>query len=312
MNKLAGTLSLAFLTSLFAGSAVAAETKADSMSAPISPVTDPVNFESPYHTTEIRMIYLHQNFHDKIDTNLGKLKLGGEAQLFAIQARYAINDRLSVIATKDGYAKYNFDNTLEDQEGFANIALGVKYTVYHDKDSDFIVTTGFRIEIPTGDDDIYQGEGDGIANPFISIGKQWNNFHFMAYEGLRLPFDTDANSTFNDMSLHVDYKIGNFYPLIEAHWRHVIADGDGGEFNAELEGGAEAPVNVINDNMSGVDLLNLGTSDTQGNNYTNMAFGFRYKFTEALTMGAAYETRIGKSDDSMFDDRYTFDFIYSF
>ncbi len=71
-------------------------------------------------------------------------------------------------------------------------------------------------------------------------------------------------------------------------------------------------MNVINDNMSGVDLLNLGTSDTQGNNYTNMAFGFRYKFTEALTMGAAYETRIGKSDDSMFDDRYTFDFIYSF
>ena len=63
--------------------------------------------------------------------------------------------------------------------------------------------------------------------------------------------------------------------------------------------------------MGGVDLLNLGTSDTQGQNYTNLAFGFRYKFTENMTMGAAWKP-IGRSDDSMFDDRYTFDFIYSF
>ena len=305
MNKFAGTLTLGLAAASFTS-------LAEPLNDPIAPVTDPVNFESPYHTTEVRMIYLHQNFHDKIDTALGKLKLGGEAQLWAVQARYAVNERFSIIATKDGYAKYNFDNTLEDQEGFVNLGLGVKYSPIIDKENNFILTTGFRVEIPTGDEEMMQGKGDGIANPFVSIGKQWDNFHFMAYEGLRIPFNTDVNSTYNDMSLHVDYKIGNFYPLVEAHWRHVIASGDGGPFDAELEGGAKVPVDTINPGMGGIDLLNLGTSDTQGQNYTNLAFGFRYKFNENMTMGAAWETPIGRSDDSMFDDRYTFDFIYSF
>ena len=31
-----------------------------------------------------------------------------------------------------------------------------------------------------------QGKGDGVANPFVTIGKQWDKFHFMAYEGLRI------------------------------------------------------------------------------------------------------------------------------
>ena len=62
------------------------------------------HFELPYHTTEVRMIYLHRTSTYKIDTALGKLKLGGEAQLWAVQTRYAVNERLSIIATKDGYA----------------------------------------------------------------------------------------------------------------------------------------------------------------------------------------------------------------
>ena len=307
------TKKLALAVSLTAASTAFAQEAETKTSQPIAPVSDPVNFESPYHTTEVRMIYLRQNFQDKIKTAGGsKLKLGGQADLFAVQARYAFSDRFSIIATKDGYAKYDFDNTLEDQEGFANLALGVKYSPIIDEQNNFILTTGFRVEIPTGDDDIYQGKGDGIANPFISIGKQIDDVSFIFYEGLRIPFDTNNNSTYNDMSFHVDYKIGDFYPLVEFHWRHVIASGDGSPFDLELDGGGQAPIDDINPGFGGADLLNLGTSDTQGTNYTNLAVGFRYVVTDNITVGAAYETEITENDEGIFDDRYTFDCIISF
>lgn len=94
----------------------------------VSPVSNPVYFESPFHTTEARLIHIHQKLHSKVQTDpLGEVSLDGELNLTALQLRYAVNDRFSIIATKDGYARMKYDNTIESEDGFADLALGVKW-----------------------------------------------------------------------------------------------------------------------------------------------------------------------------------------
>ena len=291
-----------------------ANTQKDGFKDFIAPVSNPVYFESALHSTEIRTIILKQNLHDSLHTGpLGKVKLGGDLMVYAVQARYQINERLSLIATKDGYAEMDYENSLRDKSGFADLSLGLKYSPIIDHESQFALTTGLRVEIPTGDDEVYQGSGDGVVNPFVSAAKGYGNIHFQVYEGVRLPVDDEEQATINDFSLHVDYKIGNFYPLAEFHWRHVLASGEGGDNTVDVPGvGNGIPLNAANPNLEGLDIANLGTSDTQGQNYTNFALGFRYKINDAMNMGFAWESPLSDNDDGMFDERYTLDFIYSF
>ena len=281
----------------------------------IPPVSNPVYFESPFHTTEARLIHIHQELNgDVYTTPLGKAKLNGELTLTALQLRYAVNERFSIIATKDGYGRMKYDNTLETEDGFADIAVGIKYSPYIDYENQAIITLGLRFELPTGDSNMFQGRHEIIANPFISFAKGFDNLHIIGYQGFQLPFDNEKSSTISHTSLHVDYKIGNFYPLIELNWRHIIASGGGGPYDADVvpAGGATFDVDAINNNLSGLDIANLGTSDSEGNNYFDVAFGFRYKVTENLTAGFAFETPLSDSKDGLFRERYTFDLIYTF
>ncbi len=280
----------------------------------IAPVSNPVYFESPFHTSEARLIHLHQELNGDVYTAAGKLPLNGELTLTALQLRYAVNDRFSIIATKDGYGRMKYDNSLETEDGFADLAIGFKYSPYINYEDQEIITLGLRFELPIGDGNMLQGRHDGIANPFLSFAKGFGDFHILGYQGFQIPFSQSANSTISHTSLHADYKIGNFYPLIEMNWRHVISSGDGGRYDTDVKALdlGKQDVNFINNNLSGLDIANLGTSDSEGNNYFNMAFGFRYKLTENLIFGAAYETPLSDSKDGLFRERYTFDLIMTF
>jgi len=92
---------------------------------------------------------------------------GGDFRLYALELSYALNDRLALLATKDGYIDFNPNATLEDEEGFANIAVSAKYAFYKDGESGQIATAGLRYEIPTGETKVFQGRGDGIVQPFF-------------------------------------------------------------------------------------------------------------------------------------------------
>ena len=61
----------------------------------VSPMTNPTFFEDPRTLSEARLIFLNQK--------VPLTALGGDVQLFALQIRAALNDRVSIIATKDGY-----------------------------------------------------------------------------------------------------------------------------------------------------------------------------------------------------------------
>jgi len=92
----------------------------------VSPVSNPTNFEDPRATTEIRPIYAYHGISNDFVTG------GGDAQVAAVQLRVALSDRWSLIATKDGYVWLSPDSVVPHNNGWANLAAGVKYTFYRD------------------------------------------------------------------------------------------------------------------------------------------------------------------------------------
>ena len=70
----------------------------------VSPVANPLFFEDPQIRTEIRPLFIHHQVDD--DFIVG----GADARVYAVQARYAVNDRLAIIATKDGYVEIDLDS----------------------------------------------------------------------------------------------------------------------------------------------------------------------------------------------------------
>ncbi|MFT6645282.1 MAG: hypothetical protein ACJAX5_002926, partial [Patiriisocius sp.] len=52
--------------------------------------------------------------------------------------------------SKDGYAELDFDSFLPDEEGAANVSLGLKYALYADLATNSIFTVGFEYEIAGG------------------------------------------------------------------------------------------------------------------------------------------------------------------
>jgi hypothetical protein len=100
-----------------------------------------------------------------------------------------------------------------------------------------------------------QGRGKGILNPFFSTAVGLDRFHFMGYLGTRIPVSAD-DSAFFDLSLHGDYQVGSFFPLLEFNWVQV------------LHGGRRLPLD-----QEGFDFFNLGASKAGGNGVVTMAVG---------------------------------------
>jgi len=271
----------------------------------ISPVSNFVNFEDPRATTEIRPIFMYHDIHNDF-LGLG----GGSAYLLAVQARWAVTDRFALIATKDGYVwmrpASEIPGAVTHDDGMANLAFGAKYAVHYDEAAGRIATLGLRYELPIGDSGVLQGKvfridgvnerGDGILNPFLSSGVAAGNFHFLGYMGGRVPLDS-VDSTFFDMSLHGDYQIGNFYPLVEVNWIHTVADGK------------RLPIGV-----EGFDLLNLGSRNAEGKGVVTAAIGARWRALQAelynVDFGAAFEFPLTERRD-LFGFRVTSDIILS-
>jgi hypothetical protein len=107
----------------------------------ISPVSNPVNFEDPRATTEIRPLYAYHNVSNEFATS-------GDAHVVAVQARLALTERLAIIATKNGYVWMRPDpkiaGVVEHDDGWANIAFGLKYALYYHPERRAIGTFGLR------------------------------------------------------------------------------------------------------------------------------------------------------------------------
>lgn len=237
----------------------------------ISPISNPVNFEDPRATTEVRPIFAYHTISDNFVSS------GGNAKVAALQLRLAITERLAIIATKDGYVWLEPDDVLPRKNGWANIGFGLKYGFYYDPANRLMLTGGLRYETGSGDKDVFQGRGDGVMNGFLSGAFGYKDLHLIGYTGPRIPISGN-DSTFWDTSLHVDYQIGRFYPLIEFNWVQC------------LDGGRRLPLD-----QEGFDFFNLGSRDAGGHGVVTQAFGVRYRITDDLSIPTAGD-RVGGID----------------
>ncbi|MFN7142062.1 MAG: transporter, partial [Limisphaerales bacterium] len=220
---------------------------------------------------------------------------GGDVQVYAAQLRWAVTDRLAIIATKDGYIDINAVRGPRDQSGFADLAAGVKYALIDNEEANFILTPGLRLEIPTGNRDVYQGRGSGEWNPFISAAKGWGNFHVVGGFGARISNDWDKKTAQLHYSLQLDYYTCKwFIPFVSANAFTVLSDAE------------QLPLDV-----EGFDLINFGSSNASGRTQVALGTGFRSRLLDNLDVGFAYEFGVTKPK-GLFDDRFTVDLIYRF
>ena len=248
----------------------------------ISPVANPLFFESPLIQSEARPIFMYHNIDDDF--------IGGFVRVYAAQLRWAVNERLAIIATKDGFIQTRSD-ALSSQDGWADIGAGLKYALIDKPEDQFILTPGMKFEFASGNTDVFQGNGDGEFDFFVSSMKGWDKFHVTGSLGARVPIDMDEETSSLHYSLQLDYQTCKYFtPFVVANGFTTLSEGDGPAF-----GGIE-----------GVDLINFGASDNGGRTQITVGVGFRSQVWKHLDLGFAYESGL-TSPKGLFDDRFTFD-----
>ena len=274
------------------------------------PISNPTLFDLALPTTNVHPIFLHHVLPDQVSAGGGKVPFGGDVQLYALQFEYALSDRLSIVATKDGYVDMNFDNpAFSDSTGFANLGGGLKYAFLLDPISQTAVSGSLTLEFPTGNSDVLQGEGKGLANLIVSGLKLVDDWQFAGGAGLQIPF-SDEQATMGWVSAHASYEVSRwFIPMVEINWFNVIDEGDGtGNFGGQLAGGVPGAVE-----FEGGDLFNLGATNASENpNFVSAAVGFRSRLTNSVTAGLAYEIPLTDDEDSLMKERFTVDLTWTF
>jgi len=248
----------------------------------ISPISNPVFFEDPRTLTEAKFIFLNH----QLPSSVG----GNNVQLYALQLRAALTDRLSIIATKDGYIVS--ENSVEG-DGWANLSAGLKYNLYKDAAAQQILSVGATFQIPTGTPAALQGNGDGEFDLFatggLRIGECW---HLISASGFRLACDPNDQTDSWYWSNHIDRKLTawGLYGLYEVNWYHWLRSGP----NA-------LPID-------GLDLLNLGAKGVAGQNVVTNAVGLKWSPSIAQEIGIAFEFPL-TSDRDLMANRLNFNWI---
>jgi hypothetical protein len=239
----------------------------------ISPISNPVFFEDPRTLTEAKLIFLNNQMPGSVG--------GNNIQLYALQLRVALTDRLSIIATKDGYVVS--ENGVEG-DGWANLALGLKYNVYKDACAQRILSVGTTYQIASGTPAALQGNGDGEFNFFATGGMQIGEcWHLISATGFRVACDTNDQTDSWYWSNHIDRKLGSWglYGLYEVNWYHWLTSGN-----------TAVPVD-------GLDMLNLGAKGAAGRDVVTNAIGLKYSTSIAQEIGIAWEFPLTAERDIM-------------
>ncbi|HAW28098.1 MAG TPA: hypothetical protein DCY03_08270, partial [Planctomycetaceae bacterium] len=248
----------------------------------IMPVSNPVWSIDPRSLTYVRGIFINQ----MIDAQTPVLG-AGDLQVYALQLGIAINERLSIIAVKDGY------NTLQtrgvgNRTGWSDIGLGLKYVVIRDVENQFLLSGGLIYEATNGSSRVFQGNGDGVWTPYVSIGKQIGSGHLIASSGYHVPGDTAEESQSIYYSIHYDHPVTSKLSAV-AELNGIVYTKSGQALPLNIEGG---------------DWINLGSSSVAGNNVVTTAIGANYRLNSCLSLAGVWEFPISNRKD-LLDSRTT-------
>lgn len=266
----------------------------------VPPVSNPFLNETPYITTEVRPIIIHNDVPGDVLANTpfapGEPG-GGNLNIFAFQMRFALTDRLGVIFNKNGVMDYNHTaGQLQSDTGLANLSFGVKYALISDPKKERLVTAAVAYEIPSGtlksDTFRLQGDGRGFLNTFVTATETYNKIGVQGMLGIKLSLDGERNISWFNYSLHVDYEVvPDIFPLIEFNgFVPIIED-----------------TRQNSHTFEGLDLVSVGGSDPD--NVLTFAFGSRFRLTNNVLAGVVYEVPLTHDKDIM-DWRITADMVF--
>jgi hypothetical protein len=278
-----------------------AESPADDWKAhTISPVANPIYFEDPQIDSEVHPVFFDHGLPNTFHFKGGTVPLGGDIKVFAAQLRYALTDRLALIATKDGYIMSQPNNTLKHTYGWAGLTAGLKYAVVDDKADEFILTPGLTIELPTGGQGVFQTRGAGLWNAFASAEKGYGDFHITGNLGFLIPDDFSKQTAQAHYSLQMDYYACQYFiPFVVGNAYTVLSSA-----NNQLLG-------VVPLNTEFNDLSDFGSTGASGRTQAILGAGLRSRVLKNLDLGFACEYGV-TNPQGIFKDRFTVDFIWRF
>lgn len=258
----------------------------------VPPIGNPILNESPFITTEARPFYAYHSIPEDFVTD------GGHANVVGFQVRVALTDRLAFLATTDGYTWLNFDQALPDDNGFNDIAVGFKYAVVSDPAAGLIITPGIRYTVPIGSLSSggldFNGNDAGYLNPFVTGAKIWGKTQVQGMVGAQIALG-DTGTTSLLASGTASYEVfSGFYPMLEAN---LFAPIDGGD-------------QIANSNLTGLDILDLGSSDPES--VLTLGAGFRYRAMDNLLFGLVADYNVLQDRDHAYDWRITTDLVIHF
>jgi hypothetical protein len=263
----------------------------------ISPVSNPFFFEDPRSLTELRPVFIIQ--HTSHNT---PIFAGSDVEYFGVQARVALTDRISLVMSKLGWTWMEVHEPTPEfhsSDGFSEIMLGPKFDIIRNDCCGTLLAAGIFFDIPAGSHRVFQDTGSLSIAPYLSFGQSFGksslgSFQFLNTTGFNFATDNERSEFFYS-SFHLDYGFWHkFYPFMELNWFYYT---DGGHALPPL-------------GFEGRDLFNFGTS-ASGHSDVSLAFGFRYKFTEAIQTGFAFEFPLDGRHD-LNDWRMTVDLIFRY
>ena len=253
------------------------------------PIDVPLYFESPVIDTSLRPFMLYHEFPES--SVLG----GGDLFVQAMQARFAVTDRLAIIATSDGHSDLETDN-LPDGEGWNNLALGFKYAFYMEEGT--IATAGFRWTLSNGSRDVFMGFEDEISF-FVSGAKQMGRLTATGGLTARLAAGSEGNDVVHwDASLAYELFRGIF-PIVEYHGLVYTANGSRPGFEA------------VRDGL--LDYANLGAGDVRGSTAHWATLGTRFRCGDHASFGVGYSfSLVPSSNNDIMDRRVMIDWVLTY
>ncbi len=303
-SKIKIASSTAVLTAALATSASAGNANTTNwLDNTISPVANPIYFEDPRVTSEVRPVYMYHWLPDTFHFSGGTVPLGGQVQVMAVQLRYALTEKLGLIATKDGYIEFQPHHTLGHEYGWGDLAAGLKYVLVDDQDNQAILTPGFTLTVPTGSPDVFQGHGSGEWNVFVSAEKGFDQLHFTGNAGFIIPNNFAQSTSQLHYSLQADYYLCQYFiPFAVANGYTILSNGNG-QSSQSLQA---VPLNT-----EGYDLINFGSADAAGTTQMTVGGGARSRILKNLDVGFAYEVGV-VNPVGIFESRITADVIWRF
>ena len=296
------------ILALMAASPAVADDEERSRLRYVPAITSPFFNESPYITTEIRPVYMLNVIPDDY---LSAGTEGGLINIVAVQARWAVNDRLALIMTKNGYGNVSLNEApqlapgvfLEKvADGPMNVAIGAKYAVIAKPKRANYLTLGGRYEIPVGNirqgNIGYQGGGSGFFDFFASYATLvGDKTGFQTSTGFDFALDGKDDTTLFHYSFHLDHEIvDRWFGVLEGNLVHTLWQGE--RTNSATLGTFE-----------GEDMFNFGS--TRSGTWASLGVGGRFVLNEHWLFGAAGELPVtGRKDIT--DFRFTLDAIYKF